>query len=497
MKKIIALIAILALLGTQVGAVEPEGDFETSAAAQTEVTETPAEEEAAEEDEAEEEAAPAEKAEEEAADEEENLEEEVEEPTEEVDEDADAEEAEEDENGEETGEEAPKEEAFEAELTEEAPETEETEKAEITDGGEVRVKKNTAAAVTVNVPADGATFEFEDLYPDLSDPAKMVEDAAASGGEYLRNGYAGAETSGTYPLTFTVEESGTYTVKFRCNMVGYNLSSIKFKIDDNEFVDNKNNTDKNHVATTISTGTLSQPNAEYLHDFITEMELTAGEHTMSLSLSGWESVGSGRNAYAIDCLSIYRPKTITSVRADVKSEAVCGEEITPVMYNQDDKTISLQDYDSVEYTTTTPEILKIDGGRITALNHGTGEIKATVKVGDEEYTDTKTVSVAAKNGLYIKSVKRDGTKITATVKAVEDYDGKSSLVAVGYNVTDGLKTALAASKTGKVEAVAKGEEKTVELELSGLTADMYVNLFMYSGNTTDKFAVSAAVHDVK
>lgn len=487
MKKIIALIAILALLGTQVGAVEPEGNFETSAAEQTEVTETPAEEAAEEEVE---EAAPAEKAEEEASDEEENLEEEVEEPTEEVNEDADSEE-------EENGEETPKEEAFEAEITEEAPETEEAEKAEIADSGEVRVKKNTAAAVTVNVPADGATFEFEDLYPDLSDPAKMVEDAAASGGEYLRNGYAGAETSGTYPLTFTVEESGTYTVKFRCNMVGYNLSSIKFKIDDNEFVDNKNNTDKNHVATTISTGTLSQPGAEYLHDFITEMELTAGEHTMSLSLSGWENVGSGRNAYAIDCLSIYKPKEITSVRADVTSEVVCGEEITPIIYNQDDKTISLQDYDSVEYTTTTPEILKIDGGKITALNHGVGEIKATVKVGDEEYTDTKTVSVAAKNGLYIKSVKREGTKITATVKAVEDYDGKSSLVAVGYNVEDGLKTALAASKTGKVETVAKGEEKTVELELSGLTADMYVNLFMYSGNTTDKFAVSAAVHDVK
>lgn len=488
MKKIIALIAILALLGTQVGAVEPRGDFETSAAEQTEVTETPAEEEAAEEEEVEEEAAPAEKAEEEAADEEE-----VEEPTEEVDEDADAEEAEEEEPGEET----PKEEAFEAEITEEASNAKETEKAEIADGGEVSVKKNTASAVTVNVPADGATFEFEDLYPDLSAPSKMVEDAAASGGEYLRNGYADASVSGTYPLTFTVEESGTYTVKFRCNMVGYNLSSIKFKIDDNEFVDNKNNTDKTHVATTISTGSLSQPNAEYLHDFITEMELTAGEHTMSLSLSGWESVGSGRNAYAIDCLSIYRPKAITSVRADAKSEVMCGEDITPVMYNQDDKTISLQDYDSVEYTTTTPEILKIDGGKITALNHGTGEIKATVKVGDEEYTDTKTVSVAAGNGLYIKSVKREGTKITATVKAVGDYDGKSSLVAVGYNVADGLKTTLAASKTGKVETVAKGEEKTVELELSGLTADMYLNLFMYSGNTTDKFAVSAAVHDVK
>lgn len=492
MKKIIALIAILALLGTQVGAVEPNENFEAPQTEQTEMREMPLEEAPVQENEEEKE--PEEKNVAEETAEENPKEENGEEVTEEVFGEV-TEETEEEEIAEETAEE----EASNEEVSKE--EVSKEEKTEFTDGGDVRVKKIAANAVSVTVPADGATFEFEDLYPDLavwtSNHTRTVSDPLASGGEYLQCGYLGAEYAGTYPGTFTVEASGTYTVKFRCNLVGYNMSKIKFKIDDNEFVDNYRTSGKNYTATSISMVDMSQPGAEYLYDFITEMELSAGEHTMSLSIEGWENVGNGRNAYAFDCLSIYKPKEITSVRAEADDAYVCGDVITPVMYNQDDKEISLQDYDSIEYTTTTPEILSIDGGKITAINHGTGKIKITVKVGDEEYTDTKTVSVAAKNGLYIKWVKREGTKITATLAAVGDYDGKSTLIAVGYNVENGLKTCLADSATGKIEAAAKGEEKTVELTLDDLTADMYINLFMYSGNTTDKFAVSAAVYDVK
>ena len=340
----------------------------------------------------------------------------------------------------------------------------------------------------------GATFEFEDVFPKLAGQAELKDSEFASKGQFVYSSWVNASYSGTYTVDFSVDKSGQYSVHFITAFVMENFSSVTFKIDDTLIAENGNYSSEPHTDTKINS-TSPQSGNKYLQDFSKSMNLDEGVHTMTLTVSG-ASIAGGRNAYAFDSISIYQPKEYTDISVESPDFVKCGDEIPLSVLDQDGVKAEARNYESLEYSTDTQELIDIRNGKIYARNCGVGRISIKMTTSKAELNRDISVSIVPSNGLEIKSVERNGQTVSVNIYAADDYTGGTSLFLVGYDVINGIKCLIAGSKTAKVESLSQGQECQVDFDLSDWDEFKQLNLFMYNGNTGASFGALAFVKDI-
>lgn len=378
-----------------------------------------------------------------------------------------------------------------AELTTEHEQIEEVTFAEDEEIEEVVISSPPAQPLSFG--KDGATFEFEDVFTWAEQYKKA--DSNASGGYLIKSG--GIDTSITVPtygedVTFTVTDAGVYSVHFLCNMVCENLTFVKFSIDDTVIADNSNGTSKPHTSTKLE-AINQQIGSKNIEDFYAEMNLTEGEHTMHLIMTREYNC----HAAAFDSIYFYQPKQYTQMNVNCPNMATSGDEIPISITDQDLIAVDSRNYSSLEVTTDTPSIININAGKVYARNPGKGKIKVVMKTNEQEFVKEIELNVAASNGLIIKSVVKDGTKVKATLYATENFSEAHKLTLSSFNKIRGIKTSFVKYETQSIPAMSTGEEKTVEFDIEDWDKFDELSLYMHSGTLTQYFNIITTYTDIK
>lgn len=350
------------------------------------------------------------------------------------------------------------------------------------------------AAPTVNVGNSGVNVEFEDIFEWGKN--YLADDENASGGKYVKSGAVGSEVPvGGYSqeVKINVTDAGKYSIHFLTQMVRENLSKVSVTFDGEKFVDNYDDVGLNHSSTAILAVTQTR-GSNFVEDFWIEKELTAGEHTLVLSIS---REGMTANAVAFDNIFIYQPKEYTSILVNCEEYFSSGDEIIMDVLDQDGIAVDSRNYKSLSFTTTTPQVIKISGNRAYARNCGTGNIKVEMVAGDKTFTKDITVNVAASNGLIVKSVKKQGTTVAVTLYATKNYTLKENVSLVSYDLIRGFKSLFLKSQTIKLGDIPEGQESKVEFDISEWGEYKVLNLFMHKNAIGQSFSIITMVTDIK
>ena len=341
----------------------------------------------------------------------------------------------------------------------------------------------------------GATFEFEDVFPKLAEQATLKDSEFASKGKFVYSSWVNPSFSGSYPVDFSVDKSGEYSVHFLTAFVMENFSAVRFSIDDTLIAENSNYSAEPHKDTKIDSAS-PQIGNKYLQDFFKTMYLEEGTHTMTLIVQGASGAG-GRNAFAFDSISIYQPKDYTDISISSPDVVKCGGEIPVLVLDQDGAAVESRNYESLEFSTDTPEFIKIDGEKLYAVNCGNGNIKVTLKTDKNEFVRDISVKIIPSNGLEIKSVVKNSQSVKVTVAASDDYTGGTSLFLAGYDKANDIKCLITGSKTEKIGELLAGQETEISFDLSEWNEFKQLDLYMYNGNTNTAFGVLAFIKDIK
>lgn len=371
--------------------------------------------------------------------------------------------------------------AFTAEIPAEEELLTETNNCEV--DSESQIKHFDSEAISFG--KDGAIFEFEDLFGWAKSYVKPDENA--SGGYIVKSSAIGSEVQcPTYEeeVKFTVTEDGVYSVHFLCHMVRENLSNVQFSIDDKLIAENSNGTDKKHFSTSFDSIPQAAGSA-YVEDFYDEMNLSAGEHTMKLTMTR----ALNYHAVVFDTIYFYQPKEYTEITLEHGDSFLSGAEIPITILDQDSQPINSQNYSKLSFTTGTPSVIKVDGNKIYARNPGKGIITVELETANNKFIKEFEVDVIASNGLILKSASREGTKVMATLYSIGDYSLGQNITLSSHNVVRGLKTSFLNNKTVQIPQIPKDEECVVEFDIADWSGFDRLDLFVHNGGFNRDFNV--------
>lgn len=256
---------------------------------------------------------------------------------------------------------------------------------------------------------------------------------------------------------FSVPETGSYKLQ------AFATSTIDYSIDGN-------------VLSFEKTEDLSSLISDGWEKYVTEsITLQKGVHQLEIK-TGAETI-----AYKLDCIDIFCKVDVTDIGISDVAPLTVGESADFVIKNQDDKIISVNNFDSVSYESSNENIIKINGlGRTEIINPGEATITVRGTARGQNLTDSTRIVVAGKSGLYLKKTAVNGNNVSVTLGTIIDASASKAFVGV-CRMENGVATSFTDVKFIDFAAMSAGKTKTETVSMSSISDGDMVVVSVFDG----------------
>ena len=198
---------------------------------------------------------------------------------------------------------------------------------------------------------------------------------------------------------------------------------------------------------------------------------------------------------ALDYFELTPAVALTNPALRVDEKLKKGENAVISVLNGDNSELGIGLFTNVSVTADDARIAIWQGNKLFAAN--CGKTMLTVRLTDMkgiEHELKKEITVVSEEGIWISDCAySENGDIEVKISALEDYTGGDKVIAIIYDIVDGVPTSIMSANECTVPSVSAGSTQAVTVNLGSVSGTQEIAIFILSGSNNNRAIYSKYV----